>query len=177
MKSGIVILMGSITLAAVAQDQSVADAAHASQVQKATQATPKKVYTNDDISTSHASEATASTFNIDKATKPTNDKEKNALGKKISADILRQKKQLDTLQIHVDRLTEMEGERAHAQMPATPALESCKAEPERCERPRAATLDLARSKTRLAAAKQKLDATQEKARKLGYTSSVWDPTE
>lgn len=138
---------------------------------------PKKVYTNDDLSPSAPPADNSAPLDLDRAPKPKNAKEKDELGKKIAADILRQKKQVAELETHLDRLNTIVTERAKADYAPAASAEVCKNEPERCETKREAVNDLNRTTTRLATAKDKLESTQEKARKLGYPSSVWDPTE
>ena len=156
--------------------QTAADAARASQ-DKTTQNPPKKVYTNDDIGSSSSGSTSDTSFDIDKAPKPQNAKQKEDLGKKISADILKQKKNLTTLQAHLDKLNQIAAERAKAEDTTVPSVEVCTKEPERCEGKREFLNDLTRTNTRLTAAKQKLEDTQEKARKMGYPSAIWDPAE
>ena len=169
-------LVLAVLLGSLAHAQSAADAARASQ-DKTAQNPPKKVYTNDDISTSPSASQSDSSFDIDKAPKPQNAKQKEELGKKISADILKQKKNVTTLQAHLDKLNQIQAEREKAEDTTVPSVEVCTNEPERCEGKREFVNDLTRTKTRLTGAKQKLEDTQEKARKMGYPSAVWDPAE
>ncbi len=170
------LLLAVLLLAFAAQAQSAADAAHASQ-DKSAQNPSKKVYTNDDISTSSSGSQSDASFDIDKAPKPQNAQQKEELGKKITADVLTQEKQLKTLQAHLDRLNKIQAERAKAEDTTVPSVDVCTNEPERCEGKREFLNDLARTNTRLTAAKQKLEETQEKARKMGYPSAIWDPAE
>ncbi len=175
MKTPILLLIATLTAASVASGQSVADAARANQQNKPSSSGTKKVYTNDDIGSSHQDADSASTLDLDKEPAPRDAKQKEELARKIAADILKQKKQVTGLQEHLARLNQIGDERARAQNEPIVTAATCQNEPERCETRRQAALDLARTNSRLAEAKQKLEQTQEKARKLGYPASVWDP--
>lgn len=162
--------------AQMATGQSVANAARANQQAKTGSSDHARVYTNEDLGGTAAPATGAASDTPASGKGPAGGQQKlDAPAQKLRAQILQQKQQVARLQQHLDRLQQVAGERANLATPAPLTPQLCASEPERCEGKRQAALDLARTQSQLAAAQQKLQDTQDKARKQGYSVQVWDP--
>ena len=172
-------LLGTVSPSAaqMASGQSVADAARANQQTKPGDVAHLKVYTNDDFAGSSASakdDAHADTVTAGKVA-PTGQPKADAQLQGLREQVLQDKQQVAKLQEHLGRLEKVESAQASLSMsgPLTPQV--CASEPERCEGKRQAAADLTRTQQQLATAQQKLQDLQERLRKQGYGSYIWDP--
>lgn len=157
--------------------QSVADAARANQQTKPGDTARVKVYTNDDFAGSPAPAKDDSHGDTAASGKTAPDGQQKIQSQlqSLREQVLQDKQQVAKLQEHLDRLEKVESAQASLSMtgPLTPQV--CASEPERCEGKRQAAADLARTRQQLATAQQKLQDLQERLRKQGYGSYIWDP--
>ena len=172
-------LMGTVSpsSAQMTSGQSVADAARANQQTRPGDTAHNKVYTNDDFAGSSAPAKGDSPADvvISGKTAPAGEPKVVAQLQSLREQVLQDKQQVAKLQQHLDRLEKVESAQASLSMtgPLTPQV--CASEPERCEGKRQAAADLTRTRQQLATAQQKLQDLQERLRKQGYGSYIWDP--
>lgn len=171
-------LLGTVSpsSAQMASGQSVADAARTNQQTKPGDVAHLKVYTNDDFAGSPAPAKDDSRADAASGkTAPAGHQKADAQLQSLREQVLQDKEQVAKLQEHLGRLEKVESAQASLSMsgPLTPQV--CASEPERCEGKRQAAADLTRTQQQLATAKQRLQDLQERLRKQGYGSYIWDP--